>query len=277
MQSVDGRQVATCSIWVPSQLSGLELSSYVQDGGKQVVIDISEDSTYLEPEIMSGFMEAELGTVLGEMWNKYCIIKRVNCGKKVLVFDIPFEAEEEFYMGLFPSDVNGQSQGFVVKEVEKENGQGGLMITFAVIEKPRKEHKVRTPVSKGAKLSYREMMEMKFQKERARQAFMHQWEEQNQSAGGGRNTHQRQQQTRNHNQHSWTRNQEQQQSFPRTTGAAAAEGRAEAAQFFMNNSRHQNNASRADRVRRLDEIPLVGDDDMHAYEEGHDASADDDL
>lgn len=57
-----------------------------------------------------------------------------------------------------------------MKEVEKENGQGGLMITFAVIEKPRKEHMVRTPVSKGAKLSYREMMEMKLQKERARQA-----------------------------------------------------------------------------------------------------------
>lgn len=145
------------------------------------------------------------------------------------------------------------------------------MITFAVIEKPKKEHKVRTPVLKSSKFSYKEMLDKKKEKERAQRAFMDMWAQ--------KNSEQQDATGRFFASDGRACKKQKEEAYNTSASAAAAHGRAQTVDFFDNQKGSPpDKHAHSYRVRKHDEIPIVGDDNTNKFMfDNSDAYSDRDL
>jgi len=180
ISEMDNRKVAIFSIWLPSQYTEGTINPYIMRGGRQVVIELKTDPSWLTPMAIAMSAAAVDGTIVGEMCKGYLReiqnIFQTKPGKlvKKLVFNIPFVAEEDFCKELL-DDPRFTGHGYCLADMRNENGESGYQMTCCIIEVKGDEHKKTTAATKQTinirqereRVEEREREQQKFQRERA--------------------------------------------------------------------------------------------------------------
>ncbi len=160
LSSMEGRRVATTSIFLPEQLSQHYIP-HIADGGRSVVITFPRNTDNHEEFFLSTVTPTG---VLKEMWvdlqteeRETAVaqndISNVDFGSERMIFKLPFKAEEDFFGGLFPSNEDAGIEGIGCSHMTNTHGtSSGIVLTFGVIEKISLAQKIRSPVARKPKV-----------------------------------------------------------------------------------------------------------------------------